>query len=172
MTGGSGRRAAPRESARAWESLFRTQVELWRLFRRDDVWLELTLDEYDVLYTLASSPDRTARIRDLHERSMLTQPSLSRMVERFEAGGLVRRGPVPGDRRGVAVTLTEEGLRLQRLVGARHVRSIDRVVGEALDADELETLRTLLDRLRSQARRISPSGPSAQEQPADATWDL
>ena len=152
--GTAGRRATPRESSDTWESLFRTQVELLRRFRRDDVWHELSLDEYDVLYTLASSPDRTARIRDLQERSLLTQPSLSRMVERLEAGGLVRRGPVAGDRRGVAVTLTDEGVRLQRLVGGRHVRSIDRVVGEALDADELATLRELLDRLRARARGI------------------
>ena len=154
MAGGTGRRATPRESSQTWESLFRTQVELLRRFRRDDVWHELSLDEYDVLYTLASSPGRTARIRDLQDRSLLTQPSLSRMVERLEAGGLVSRGPVAGDRRGVAVTLTDEGTRLQRLVGGRHVRSIDRVVGEALDAEELATLRELLDRLRARAREI------------------
>jgi DNA-binding MarR family transcriptional regulator len=155
MTSGSVRRATPRESSETWEALFRTQVELLRRFRRDDVWHELSLDEYDVLYTLASSPGHAARIRDLHDRSLLTQPSLSRMVERLEAAGLVRRGPVEGDRRGVAVTLTDEGLRLQRLVGGRHVRSIDRVVGEALDADELATLRALLDRLRARARGIA-----------------
>ncbi len=154
MAGGAGRRATPRESSDAWESLFRTQVELLRRFRRDDVWHELSLDEYDVLYTLASSPGHSARIRDLQDHSLLTQPSLSRMVERLETGGLVRRGPVAGDRRGVAVTLTDEGLRLQRLVGGRHVRSIDRVVGEALDAGELATLRELLERLRARARGI------------------
>lgn len=154
MAGGSARRATARESSQAWESLFRTQVELLRRFRQEDVWHEVSLEEYDVLYTLASSPDHSARIRDLQDRSLLSQPSLSRMVERLEASGLVRRGPVEGDRRGVAVTLTDEGLRLQRLVGGRHADSIDRVVGEALDADELATLRALLDRLRDHARRM------------------
>ncbi len=154
MANGSVRRATPRESSQAWESLFRTQVELLRRFRRDDVWHEVSIDEYDVLYTLASSPDRTARIRDLQDRSLLTQPSLSRLVERLEVAGLVRRGPVAGDRRGVAVTLTDEGLRLQRLVGGRHVRSIDHVIGAALDAEELATLRGLLDRLRARARDV------------------
>ena len=154
MTSGSVRRATPRESSEAWEALFRTQVELLRRFRRDDVWHEVSLEEYDVLYTLSLSPGHSARIRDLQERSLLTQPSLSRLVERLEAAGLVSRGPVEGDKRGVAVTLTDEGRRLQRLVGARHVRSIDRVMGEALDADELATLRALLDRLRANARGI------------------
>lgn len=153
-TGGPGRRATPREASEAWESLFRTQVELLRRFHHDDVWRELTLGEYDVLYALASSPGRTARIGELSERSLLTQPSMSRMVDRLEGAGLVRRGAVPGDARGVAVTLTDEGLQMQRLVGRRHVRSIDRVVGGALDADELATLRELLDRLRARAHGI------------------
>ena len=154
MAGASARRATPRESSQAWESLFRTQVELLRRFRRDDVWHEVSFEEYDVLYTLASSPQRSARIRDLQERSLLTQPSLSRLVERLEAAGLVRRGPVAGDRRGVSVTLTDEGLRLQRLVGGRHARAIDRVLGEALDSDEIAALRALLDRLRAGARDV------------------
>lgn len=156
MADGHGRRATPRETSETWESLFRAQVELLRRFQHDDVWHELTLGEYDVLYTLASSPDRTARIRDLHERSLLSQPSLSRMVERLERAGLVARGPVAGDARGVAVRLTDEGLRLQRLVGARHVLAIDRVVGESLDADELAALRELLEKLRDRARGIAP----------------
>lgn len=156
VSDGSPRRATPREASRTWESLFRAQVELLRRFQHDEVWQELTLGEYDVLYTLASSPGRTARIRDLHERSLLSQPSLSRMVERLERAGFVVRGPVAGDARGVAVRLTDEGLRLQRLVGARHVLSIDRVVGDSLDADELAVLRELLEKLRERARHIVP----------------
>src|SRR3954449_4638504 len=98
-----------REAAEAWESLFRAQVALMRRFQRDDVWGDLTIREYDVLFTLSGCPGGTARLRDLGENSLLTQPSLSRMVERLEQDGLVRRGPVEGDARGVAVTLTDEG---------------------------------------------------------------
>ena len=138
-----------REAAEAWESLFRAQVALMRRFQRDDVWGELTIREYDVLFTLSGCPDGTARIKDLGENSLLTQPSLSRMVERLEADGLVRRGPVEGDARGVAVSLTAEGWRVQREIGRRHVRSIRRFVGGALDSDELATLQRLTDKLRA-----------------------
>ncbi|WP_369751742.1 MarR family winged helix-turn-helix transcriptional regulator [Cellulomonas sp. URHD0024] len=138
-----------REAAQAWESLFRAQVALMRRFQRDDVWGPLTIREYDVLFTLSGCADRTARLKELGEESLLTQPSLSRLVERLEAAGLVARGPVEGDARGVAVRLTDEGARVQREIGYRHVQSIRRLVGGALDAEELATLRTLTDKLRA-----------------------
>lgn len=147
-----------REAAEAWESLFRAQVALMRRFQRDDVWGELTIREYDVLFTLSGCPDGTARLRELGEGSLLTQPSLSRLVERLEHDGLVRRGPVEGDARGVAVSLTPEGVRVQREIGRRHVRSIRRLVGGALDSGELATLRALTDKLRAaQASIPDPS---------------
>ncbi|WP_456847563.1 MarR family winged helix-turn-helix transcriptional regulator [Cellulomonas sp. P5_C6] len=143
-----------REAAEAWESLFRAQVALMRRFQRDDVWGELTIREYDVLFTLSGCADGTARLKELGEVSLLTQPSLSRMVERLELAGLVRRGPVEGDARGVAVSLTAEGARVQREIGRRHVRTIRRLVGGALDAEELATLRSLTDKLRAAQARI------------------
>ena len=78
------RAAATREAAQAWESLFRAQVALMRRFQQDDVWAPLTIREYDVLFTLSGCPGGAARLRDLGESSLLTQPSLSRLVERLK----------------------------------------------------------------------------------------
>ena len=85
----------------------------------------------------------------LAAESLLTQPSLSRLVERLERRGLVARSPASDDGRGVVVTLTEQGAREQRAIGRRHVEQIHRLVGGALDADDLATLRRLTDALRS-----------------------
>ena len=143
------RRATAREVSDTWESLFRTQVAVLRRLQDDDVWDEVSLREYDVLFALSAAPGCTLRQRDLQDASLLSQPSLSRLVDRLVAAGLVERRPVPGDGRGVAVHLTEDGRAVQRTVGRRHVRSIDRLLGTALDAAELATLRGLLDRLRA-----------------------
>ena len=82
-----------------------------------------------------------ARLRELAESSLLTQPSLSRLVERLEVDGLVTRGPVEGDGRGVAVTLTDAGAAAAAR-GRSSARALDRRTssGGALDADELATL--------------------------------
>ncbi|GAB4086771.1 helix-turn-helix domain-containing protein [Myceligenerans cantabricum] len=137
-----------REAAEAWESLFRTQVTLMRRLLADDIWDELSMREYDVLFTL-SGDDGSMRLRDLNESILMAQSSLSRLVDRLERRGLVRREAAPEDGRGVKVVLTDAGVGLQREVGRRHVRSISHYVGSAMRADDLANLRALLDKLRA-----------------------
>jgi DNA-binding MarR family transcriptional regulator len=144
-----GARADARTAAVAWEELFRAQVAVMRRLQRDPIWDRMSLREYDVLFTLSGAPGRRLRLRDLGESSLLSQPSLSRMVERLEAAGWVRREPVAQDGRGVDVVLTDEGARLQKEVGRRHVEAIDHYVAGALDADALVALTGLTHALRA-----------------------
>ncbi|PUB22161.1 DNA-binding MarR family transcriptional regulator [Promicromonospora sp. AC04] len=137
-----------REAAEAWESLFRAQVTVMRRLLADDIWGDLSMREYDVLFTLALAPEETLRLRELNENILMAQSSLSRMVERLEKRGLVQRHPSPDDGRGVLVSLTEEGSMIQKELGRRHVRSIAHYVGPALDAEDLAQLRQLTDALR------------------------
>jgi DNA-binding MarR family transcriptional regulator len=137
-----------RPALAAWESLFRAQSALLHVFEGEQVWDPLSLREYDVLFTLTGFEQGTARIRDLAAATLVAQPSLSRLVDRMVAAGLVEKVAVPGDRRGVAVRLTDRGRGLQREVGLRHARSIVRHLGAALDGEELATLGRLCDRLR------------------------
>ncbi|WP_255595468.1 MarR family winged helix-turn-helix transcriptional regulator [Cellulomonas sp. C5510] len=134
-------------AATAWEELFRAQVAIMRRLQRDPIWDRISLREYDVLFTLSTAPDGL-RLRDLGESSLLSQPSLSRMVERLEEAGWVRRAPAPGDRRGVVVALTEAGAALQREVGRRHVQAIAHYVGGALPAEDLAELTRVAGALR------------------------
>jgi len=137
-----------REAAEAWESLFRAQVTVMRRLLADDIWGDLSMREYDVLFTLALAPEETLRLRELNENILMAQSSLSRMVERLENRGLVRRHPSPDDGRGVLVSLTEEGSDTQKELGRRHIRSIAHYVGPALDAEDLAQLRQLAEALR------------------------
>jgi DNA-binding MarR family transcriptional regulator len=148
-----------RQAARAWESLFRAQVTLMRRFLADDTWDELNMREYDVLYNLSTAPGGGLRLRDLNENVLMAQSSLSRMVERLEGRGLVERSVPSDDARGTVVTLTDRGRRLQRETGAEHVRTIERYVGDALDADDLEALTRILDRLRAAQAQIPDLRP-------------
>ncbi|MFH5823559.1 MarR family winged helix-turn-helix transcriptional regulator [Georgenia sp. AZ-5] len=149
MTQETARQPSTRLAAEAWESLFRAQVSLMRRFERDGDFAPLRPREYDVLFTLSLAEGRRLRLRELNEQVFMSQPSLSRMVDRLEQRGLVSREPAPDDARGVVVTLTGEGLELQRQVGRQHVRSIGRYVGGALDEDELRTLMALTTKLRT-----------------------
>nr|WP_239028912.1 MarR family winged helix-turn-helix transcriptional regulator [Pseudonocardia acidicola] len=114
----------------------------------DDVWDPISMREYDALFTLSRCAGGRARLRELNREILLTQPSLSRMVERLESAGYVTREPDPVDRRGTVVVLTEAGAAMQRRIGQRHAASIRRYLGPALDDEELRTLAQLCDKLR------------------------
>jgi DNA-binding MarR family transcriptional regulator len=69
---------------------------------------------------------------------------LTRLVDRIEAAGLVRREPVVGDRRWVRVVLTDEGLRRHNEAFAGHWKVIQREFGERLTADQQNAVANAL----------------------------
>jgi DNA-binding MarR family transcriptional regulator len=132
----------------AWEALFRAQVSVFRQLNAEFPGEELSFNEYDVLFNLTRCPGRQTRIRDLNKYLLLTQPSVSRLVDRLASRGLVSKEPDPGDGRGTLVRLTDEGFDLFRRVAVIHADSIHRRVGGALSDAELATLTRLSDKLR------------------------
>ncbi len=138
-------------SVAAWEALFRAQVSVLRQLNAEFPTTELSLTEYDVLFNLTRQPERQLRIRDLNRHLLLTQPSVSRLVDRLVARGLVRKEHDPGDGRGTIVCLTDEGFDLFRRVAVTHAESIHKRVGSALTTDELNELARLTDKLRLNA---------------------
>ncbi|MES2093112.1 MAG: MarR family transcriptional regulator [Actinomycetota bacterium] len=109
---------------------------------------ELSLNEYDVLFNLSRQPGQQLRMKELNRHLLVTQPSVSRLVERLATRGLLAKSHDQDDARGVNVTLTPVGFELFRRVARSHVESIAARVGGALSTTELETLTELCDRLR------------------------
>ena len=132
----------------AWEALFRAQVSVLRQLNAEFPTEQLSFNEYDVLFNLSRQPGRKLRLRDLNRHLLLTQPSVSRLVDRLVEREFVTKESDPGDGRGTVVCLTEAGHELFRRVAVIHADSIHRRVGGALSAEELEQLTALTDKLR------------------------
>ncbi len=131
----------------AWESLLAAHATLIRGFAAEKIWQDLSMREYDVLYTLSKCP-APARISDLNEHVLLSQPGLSRLVHRLAERGLVQCRPDPADGRGVLVSLTAAGADRQRQIGRQHARSVARTLTASLDRAELTALKSLCEKLR------------------------
>ena len=84
----------------AWEALLSAHAVLMKQFAAGDIWQDLSMREYDVLYTLSKCPG-PQRLGDLGRHVLLSQPALSRMVDRLAERGLVSRTTDPGDGRSV-----------------------------------------------------------------------
>src|SRR5207244_3752252 len=64
---------------------------------------------YDVLWALYRASGRRLRMGELAGAVVLSRTGLTRLVDRVEADGCLRREPVPGDRRGAYAVLTRRG---------------------------------------------------------------
>ena len=109
---------------------------------------EVSFNEYDVLFNLARQPGRGSRFRDLSRHLRLTQPSVSRLVDRLVGRDLVTKQSDPGDGRGTIVWLTTTGYSVFRKVAVVHAESISARVGGALTGDEFRSLTVFCGKLR------------------------
>lgn len=129
----------------AWEATLTAHTTLMRRFAQNDVWDIASMREYDVLYTLSKCSEGQ-RISDLGQRVLLSQPALSRLVDRLVERGLVSRCEDPEDGRAVRVALTDAGQEIQRRIGMAHARDITAALAHMSD-DELKQLAALTRKL-------------------------
>jgi DNA-binding MarR family transcriptional regulator len=134
----------------AWEALLSAHAAVMKKFAAEEIWAEVSMREYDVLYTLAKCRE-PIRISELHRHVLLSQPALSRMVDRLVRRGLVEREPDPADGRGVRLSLSGAGRAVQREVGRQHARSVARSLTAALSRGELDQLEAICQKLASTA---------------------
>jgi DNA-binding MarR family transcriptional regulator len=130
----------------SWESLLTAHAEMIRQFDHEDVWCEVSRTEYDVLYTL-SKCRRPIRLSELNRRVLLSQPALSRMVDRMVERGFVRRESDESDGRSVLLSLTEAGKAQQLSTGRGHALNVAKTMTAAFDDDELRELMRLCRKL-------------------------
>src|SRR5690349_7218154 len=131
----------------AWESLFRAQHEVFGDINDDFDPQTLSQAEYDVLLTVTRGEGMTARLRDVTANMLISQPSVSRLVDRMVARGLLTKCADPDDGRGSLVTATEQGASLFRRIASAHGKAIAERMS-LLDDDELAQLRDLTTKLR------------------------
>ncbi|WP_262027977.1 MarR family winged helix-turn-helix transcriptional regulator [Microvirga sp. Mcv34] len=132
----------------AWVRLIRAQREVVGRIEADMKGAGFPpLTWYDVLLHLKRRPDGRASPREIEDAVLFEQYNLSRLLDRLETDGLVRRIPFPGDRRRQLVEITEEGRALQRRMWGVYGPAISRSVGGKLSEGEAEQLAALLLKL-------------------------
>jgi MarR family transcriptional regulator, organic hydroperoxide resistance regulator len=107
--------------------------------------LGLTYPQYLVMLVLWERG--AVPVKDLGSALHLDYGTLSPLLKRLEANGLVRRERRADDERSVLVVLTDDGAALRE-----RARAVPGTIGEAMALDDAE-----FDRLRSSLRRLTAS---------------
>ena len=90
--------------------------------------------------------------RQLAERAHFDPASITSALVRMEEQGMVRREPVPGDRRALRVYLTEKGREKQRYV-QQVFSDTEEIALRGFDAQERAQLEAFLERIHDNLER-------------------
>lgn len=113
----------------------------------------LPLGSYDVLVALHEAPEQRLRLKDLASHIVLSRSTLTRVLDRLEAEGLLERERVISDRRGAFAVLTEQGRAALRQAWPVYARGIDAHFAALLRDKEVRVLTEALGRVSEAARR-------------------
>lgn len=133
------------EQQQFWTSFNQLNWELHKHAMYSLERIQLTPPQNIVLCIL-SSLDGRGTMCDLIERSFQSGPTLTRIVDRMVAAGLVTRERDQYDRRLVYIVLTDAGRAAQAAATARGVADVC-VMTAAFSEDELAQMNQLLQKL-------------------------
>jgi DNA-binding MarR family transcriptional regulator len=103
---------------------------------------------YDVLLELRRAGSAGLRPMEFEEKLLLAQHNVSRLLDRLEKAGLIRREAHESDGRGQRIHATGDGLDLQTRMWPVYGAAIERHLGSRLAGDaEASALSALLAKL-------------------------
>lgn len=143
------------------------RLHAWRLYFESALALVDVLDAeserdaaiplrwYDVLVKLEESPEGL-RMSELAERILYSKSGFTRVVDRMEEAGLVRRVRSENDRRSILVVLTDEGRSTMERARRHHRQGIEQHFSRHLADADIKALSRALEKISAHARPLRP----------------
>jgi MarR family transcriptional regulator, organic hydroperoxide resistance regulator len=134
--------------------LARASHQVSREFHRELKPYGLTVLEWRVLATLEGSDG--CSLGEVAEAVLFKQPTITKLIDRMERDGWVKRLPATGDRRRIRIVMTERGHTVVGELLAKAKQHEATCLG-SYAPDEIENLKRILrDLLRRSARSARP----------------
>jgi DNA-binding MarR family transcriptional regulator len=144
------------ERLRAWRLYFESALAL-----NDVLDAELQRDAgipiswYDTLVHLEEAPDGL-RMNELAERILYSKSGLTRVVDKMDEAGLVRRVRPENDRRSIFVLLTDEGRSTLERARRHHRHGIEEHFSQHLADGDVKALIRAFEKISTHARPLRP----------------
>ncbi len=143
------------ERLRAWRLYFESALAVVDVLESE---LErdagIPLRWYDTLVQLEETDG--LRMTELAERILYSKSGFTRIVDRMEEAGLIRRVRPENDRRSILVVLTDEGRRTMEEARRYHRHSIEQHFSRHLADTDVKALIRALDKVSAHARPLRP----------------
>lgn len=118
----------------------------------------LSTVEFEVLMRLARSPGHRLRMTDLAGQTTLSTSGVTRVVDRMERDGVVRREACPSDRRSSYAVITDAGQERLGQVLPGHLELVQKWYVGLLPPDRLDDLLGSLRTIRDAVNPCATAG--------------
>jgi DNA-binding MarR family transcriptional regulator len=136
------------EELGAWRGLLRTHSALTKALDAELVRVHgLPLSSYEVLLFLADSPDGQMRMSELADGVLLSRSGLTRLVDRMQREGLLRRERCEDDARGWFAAITPKGRELFTRARKTHLDGVRERFLSHFTREELRSLAAFWERI-------------------------
>jgi DNA-binding MarR family transcriptional regulator len=108
------------------------------------------LSWYDVLLEVGRDAGSGLRQYEIAERVLLNKHNLSRLIDRLESDGLVKRQACDVDGRCSIVKITKKGLQLKQQMWPVYARKIQELIAKPLTNTQVRSLAEIMNALMEQ----------------------
>lgn len=147
----------------AWYSMLRAYASVLRRLEAELATEQgLSLPSYEVLVALSEAPERSLRMTELSSAALLSPSGVTRLVDKLQREGLVRRRRCAADARVIYCELTDEGL--ARLVTAypTHLRGVRQHLVDKLSREDLQAIAASMSKLEDPEACAETPDPTAE----------
>ncbi|MFL5767778.1 MAG: MarR family winged helix-turn-helix transcriptional regulator [Actinomycetota bacterium] len=136
------------ERLEVWFTLMRAQAAVFEALERDlEASPGLPLSWYQVLIGITQDASGRMRMQELATFAVLSKSGLSRLVDRMEAAGLIRRESCSADRRGTYAALTPQGKKALEQATPVFLEGFERYVASHLSDADVRALQAALGKV-------------------------
>jgi DNA-binding MarR family transcriptional regulator len=114
---------------------------------------------YDVLWAVRRAPGRQVRMAELADGLTLSRGGVTKLVDRLEAAGLLRRERAEDDGRGFYAALTDAGEEMLRRMWPVYARTLRETFVDTVSNEEAAVISAGLERAKDAAASLPAQQP-------------
>lgn len=144
----------PEPHLAAWRGVLNAHASL--VARVEDALAEAELPPlswYDVLWAIRRAPGRRIRMAELAAALTVSRGGLTKLADRLEGAGLLRRESADDDRRGFYAVLTDAGNEMLRRMWPVYARVLREAFVAVVSPDEARVIAAGLARVTERVTR-------------------
>jgi len=137
----------------AWRKYIVASRRMYEALDEDLISHGLSLSDYEILVHLSDAKDRSLRMSELADKTILSRSRLSHRIKYMEGKGWVERQKCASDKRGTWAVMTTKGWNTIVKAAPDHVASIRKRFIDQISKADQANIASIFEKVESNLRK-------------------